>query len=185
MEDSAIIRLYWNRDQRAVAETDLKYHPYCYTVSHNILTDHEDAEECVNDTWFRAWNAMPPQQPQVLRAFLGKITRNLSLDRYRSGKTEKRGGELERIELELADCATQSDIDEHLNVTETAKLITQFLDSCDQTSRVLFLRRYWYADSIAAIAKRFSMPESTVKSNLHRTRIKLRGYLEAEGVTVG
>lgn len=185
MEDLAIIQLYWDRDERAVAETDLKYHPYCYTIAHNILTDHEDSEECINDTWFRAWTAMPPTRPRILSTFLGKITRNLSLDRYRRKTAEKRGGELNLIDLELDDCAAGGEIDENLNVEETARSISQFLKGCDLTSRVLFLRRYWYADSIGDIAARYSMSESAVKSNLHRTRLKLKDHLEKEGVTVG
>ncbi len=185
MEDLAIIRLYWDRDERAVAETDLKYHPYCYTIARNILTNHEDSEECINDTWFRAWNAIPPQRPQILSAFLGKITRNLSLDRYRKRTAEKRGGELNLIDLELDDCTSGREIDEDLNVEETARIISRFLKESDLASRVLFLRRYWYADSIGVIAKRYSMSESAVKSNLHRTRVKLKERLEKEGVTVG
>jgi RNA polymerase sigma-70 factor (ECF subfamily) len=184
VEDQEIIALYWSRDQRAVAETALRYHPYCFTVAHNILSSHEDAEECVNDTWLRAWNAMPPQRPQVLRAFLGKITRNLSLDRYRRRTAEKRGGELALVDVELDECMAGGSIDDGLNVEETGALIDRFLRQCDKTSRVLFVRRYWYLDSISALARRANMTESAVKSNLHRTRGRLRRYLEGEGVTV-
>ncbi len=185
MEDPAIIQLYWERDERAVAETDLKYHPYCYTIAYNILTNHEDSEECVNDTWFRAWGAMPPNRPRILSAFLGKIARNLSLDRYRKKAAEKRGGELNLIDMELDDCAGGREIDERLNVEETARIISSFLKQSDLTSRVLFLRRYWYADTIEDIAKRYSLSESAVKSNLYRTRLRLKERLEQEGVTVG
>ncbi len=185
MEDLAIIQLYWDRNERAVAETDLKYHPYCYTIAHNILTDHEDSEECINDTWFRAWRAIPPERPRILSAFLGKITRNLSLDRYRKRTAEKRGGELNLIDLELDDCTAGGEIDERLNMEETARIISCFLKQSDITSRVLFLRRYWYADSIRDIARRYSMSESAVKSNLYRTRVRLKEQLEQEGVMVG
>jgi RNA polymerase sigma-70 factor (ECF subfamily) len=162
----------------------LRYHPYCFAVAHNILSSHEDAEECVNDTWLRAWNAMPPQRPQVLRAFLGKITRNLSLDRYRRRTAEKRGGELALVDVELDECMAGGSIDDGLNVEETGALIDRFLRGCDKTSRVLFVRRYWYLDSISALARRANMTESAVKSNLHRTRGRLRRYLEGEGVNV-
>lgn len=182
MEDSAIIDLYWAREEAAIAESDRKYGSYCRAIAYHILKSREDSDECVNDTWLRAWNAMPPERPGILSAFLGRITRNLSLDRYRQRHALRRAGELETIDLELGDLVSGGQSDGCIDAIATGEAISRFLHTCDQTARVIFLRRYWYADSIAEIAGRYHISESKVKSSLFRSRKKLRSYLEQEGI---
>lgn len=186
MDDLQIIQLYWDRDPEAIAQTHQKYGPYCFTLAHRILASREDAEECVNDTWLRAWNAMPPQRPGILSAFFGKLTRNLSLDRWRYNRAAKRGGpQVETALEELGECLpAPGRPEDRLEERETADLISRFLREQPQLDRVLFLRRYWYLDSVAALAERFSMNENTVKSRLHRTRLRLKEVLLREGVAV-
>ena len=186
MEDTEIIDLYWQRDQRAIDETHGKYGGFLAGIAWNILRSHSDAEECVNDTWLRAWNAMPPQRPGILSAFFGKLTRNLSLDRWRYNRAAKRGGpQVEMALEELGECLpAPGRPEDHLEERETADLISRFLREQPQLDRVLFLRRYWYLDSVAALAERFSMNENTVKSRLHRTRLRLKEVLLREGVAV-
>lgn len=186
LEDSAIIDLYWARQEQALTETDRKYGPYCRSIAQNILHNPEDSEECVSDTWLRAWNAMPPQRPSLLSAFLGRITRNLSLDRYRAANSEKRGGGTVPLVLdELHDCIPAgSSTEDAVEAAELARLIDLFLRELPERECSIFLRRYWYMDSIQQIAKRCGSNENTVKSILHRTRQKLRGYLSEVGVAV-
>ena len=145
MEDTAIIDLYWKRDEQAIVETDLKYGKYCHTVAYNVLNDIEDSRECVNDTWLRAWNSMPPKRPSVLRAFLAKITRNLAFDRYRARGAAKRG---------------------------------RFAEQLPERECDLFVRRYFFAEEIPAIARRYQMTENNVTVSLSRIRKKLRKYLK-------
>lgn len=186
MEDSAIIELYWAREERALVETESKYGGYCRTIARNILNNREDAEECVNDTYFRAWNTMPPKRPSVLGAFLGKITRNLSLDRCKFAQAEKRGGGQAALALEeLGDCIPVRDsLEARMEAEELARCLDRFLRSLPDRECCIFLRRYWYVDSVLEIAKRYQMAEGSVKSTLHRIRRKLRTYLEKEGVTL-
>ena len=184
MEDHAIIDLYWAREERALEETDRKYGPYCRTIAHQILHSREDTEECVNDTWLRAWNAIPPQRPCVLSAFLGKITRNLSLDRCRLTRADKRGGGTVAVALEeLGDCVPSSNsVEQAVEYTELTRQLDTFLRTLPEKECCLFLRRYWYLDSTRDMSARFSMSESSVKTMLHRTRNKLRTYLTQQGV---
>ena len=186
MEDNQIIDLYWVRSQQAIAESERKYGAYCRTVARNILDRAEDAEECVNDTWLRAWNTIPPQRPTFLQAFFGKLTRNLSLGRWRRDRAQKRGGSQVELALdELEDCLAARDrVDETLNAQITARLISDFVRQLPQQDRLLFLRRYWYLDDIQTLAKTFGMGQSQVKSRLHRIRLRLKTELEKEGVAV-
>ena len=181
MEDKEIICLYQQRDESAIAQTDTKYHRYCHTVSYNILKNEEDSEECVSDTWLKAWNTIPPTVPKLLSAFLAKITRNLSLDRYRSLHAARRGGELAVIDTEL-DTLGCDTMEERLDAMVLTEVLEDFLRNEPRESRVIFLRRYWYCDSIAQIAKRRHCSESRVKSALFRTRNRLKAMLEQEGV---
>ena len=181
MEDEKIIDLYWARNQSAIAETEQKYGNYCRKIAGNILYSREDSEECVNDTWLKAWNSMPEERPSILSAFLGAITRNLSLDRYRRHHAAKRGGgEVSYIFDEMWDCAGGENPSEWVEQQALVECINTFLEELDAESRVLFVRRYWYMDSIADIAGRFGFSESRVKSNLFRTRNKLRMRLVQE-----
>ncbi|MBR0281436.1 MAG: sigma-70 family RNA polymerase sigma factor [Oscillibacter sp.] len=183
MEDKEIVSLYWKRDERAVSETSEKYGAYCYAIAYNILSSPEDAEESVNDTWVGAWESMPPHKPDALSAFLGKITRRISLKRWRNRNAAKRGGgvvELALEELKESIPAGQA-VEDALAERELPRLIDAFLDVLPDVEQRVFVRRYWYLDSIADIAKRFGFTQSKIKSMLHRTRRKLRDYLRKEG----
>lgn len=182
MEDSGIVALYWARDEQAVAETAAKYGGYCQMVSYQILRNTQDAEECVNDTYVQAWNAMPPQRPGCLRAFLGKITRNLSLNCYRAHQAKRRGGgQLPALLDELEDCDGDGP-ERLLERAELSRLLDRFLRELPQRECCVFMRRYWYMDSVEDIAQRYHMAGGTVKSILYRTRQKLRDRLEEEGI---
>ena len=186
MEDGKIIDLYWARSQQAIAASEEKYGPYCHTIARRILDREEDAEECVNDTWLRAWNAMPPQRPGILSAFFGKLTRNLSLDRWRRNKAAKRGGSQVEIALhELEDCLPdRRSPDENLEAGETAALISAFLRRQSETDRALFVRRYFHLEPLDSLTRRFGMSMGQVKSKLHRMRGRLKLELEREGIAV-
>ena len=186
MDDNMIIDLYWARSESAISETSSRYGGYCTKIAMNILQNKEDSEECVNDTYLNVWNAIPPQRPARFSAFLGRITRNLSLNKYKAQNAQKRGGSQVALLLgELEDCIpSRSSVEAEVEAGYTAKIINGFLAAASLESRILFVRRYWYADSIEAIAKQFSMSESKVKSSLFRTRGKLREHLEKEGVEI-
>ena len=186
MDDTAILDLYWERSESAISETAKHYGSFCSAIAMNILQNKEDAEECVNDTYLKAWNAIPPQRPSVFSSFLGRITRNLSLDRYKARKTQKRSGDETALLLsELDECIRSgSNVEDEAESEAVAKMIDEFLSRIEKNDRLFFVRRYWYADSIAAIAARFAVGESKVKTSLFRTRNKLKNYLESEGVTI-
>ena len=184
MDDDSILDLYWARSESAIDETSKKYGSYCLAIANNILQNNEDAEECVNDTYWKTWDTVPPQRPAIFRAFLGKIARNLSLNKYKERRAKKRGGDnIALLYSELEDCIPSGGSAE----TEyESGLVVGAINSCllslDSGDRIVFVRRYWYADSIQAIAARFQMTESRVKSMLFRTRSKLKTHLEKEGV---
>ena len=186
MNDSQIIDLYWQRNEKAIEETELKYNSYCFAVAHNILTDEEDSRECVNDTWLRTWNSIPPKRPDNLRIFLAKITRNLSFDRYRAKNTLKRGGgEIAAVLEELDGCIKGADdVQTELELTELKADINSFLFSLPQLECSIFLRRFFYVESISQIALRFHLREGHVAVILSRTRKKLKHYLEAKGYII-
>jgi len=184
MDDNKIIELYWNRSENAISETAAKYGGYCYTIAYNILSNREDSEESVNDTWLAAWNSMPPKKPKLLAAFLGKMTRYISLDRWKNRTAAKRGGgEVPLVLEELEECISGEDsVEKEYLKKEFAMMMNAFLENLPETERKVFLSRYWYMDSIEDIADRFSFSESKVTSMLHRTRGKLRYLLEQEGI---
>lgn len=182
MTDREIVDRYWRRDEGAIAATAEKYGGYCLTVANNILNHSLDAEECVNDTWLRTWQALPPQKPERLRPFLAKITRNLAFDRFRSGKAAKRGGgELPLVLEELGECCGGGGVEEELQAAELQAFVNRFLRALPGRERSVFLRRYFFAEPLAAIAARYGLKESHARVILHRTRAKLRAYLEQEG----
>lgn len=184
-EDEQIIDMYWAREQEAITETADKYGKYCGTIAWNILYNSEDCEECLNDTWLKAWNSMPTERPQILSAFLGAITRNLSLDRYRKNHAKKRGeGQVAYIFEELQDCFSSTGPEEELDAKELVNALNDFLGKLDGDNRKIFVRRYWYMDSVEAIAERFQVSAGKVKSSLFRTRNKLRLFLQERGFTV-
>ena len=183
MEDGQIMELYWNRDQRAIRETDGKYGKLLYGIAWNLLRSREDSEECVNDTYLRAWEAIPPTRPGVFRVWLGQITRNLSLDRWKSRRAEKRGGGAELLLGELEDCLPAPGGPERtVEDQELAELLSAFLRGLSREGRAMFLRRYWYGESVAEIAGTLGCGEGKVKSSLFRSRKALRDCLEKEGI---
>lgn len=185
MEDKEIVELYWERDQSAIAQTKEKYEHFCYSIAYGILRNQMDSEECVSDTYLRAWNGIPPEHPQILSAFLGRITRNLSLDRYRMIHAKKRGeGEVEVVFDEVRDMLQNDFSDHHVEQLSVTDIMNEFLDKQKKENRILFVRRYWYMDSIAELAQKFGYSESKVKSMLLRMRQSLRTSLEEEGIVL-
>lgn len=186
MEDTEIISLYFARNETAIAETSRKYGSYCRTIADNILRSSEDAEECVNDTWLRAWKSIPPQKPARLRLFLAKITRNLAFDRYQQRMTAKRGsGELCAVLDELAECvADTADVESELQWRALRQCISAFAAELPQRERRIFIGRYFYAQSIAQIAQQTGLRENHVSVLLSRIRGKLRRHLEQEGFCI-
>lgn len=184
MEDKNIIQLFFERSETAITATATKYGKLCHTIAYNILYNEEDSEECVNDTYLKAWEVIPPQIPEKLAAFLGKITRNLAISKYRHNSSKKRGGGQMSLALEeLEECIPDK------NTTEQAisdKLFLEqmnaFLESLSSEKRKVFMQRYWYLRPISEIAEEFSMSESKVKMILHRTRNTLKDVLEKEGI---
>ena len=184
LDDCEIITLFFERSEAAITETALKYAGYCKRIAMNILSNCADVEECINDTYLHAWNSIPPQYPSLFSAYLGKITRNLSLNKYKQQKALKRGsGEVELLLHELEECIpSPSNVEKEYQEGTTTKAISNFLYSLDKLKRTIFIRRYWYGDSIAQISNHFKMSESKVKSMLFRIRNKLRIFLEKEGI---
>lgn len=185
MDDEGIIALYWARSEAAIAETDNRYGAYCHRISFDILHSREDAEECVSDTWLRAWNAIPPEQPRSLSAFLGRITRNLSLDQWKRNHTKKRSGCQISLALEeLEQCIPASRVTEAVERMALASAIERFLDTLPEQSCHIFIRRYWHLYAVKEIARQYGLRENTVKSILFRTRNSLRTFLEKEGIAI-
>ena len=183
MNDKSIVDLYFSRDEEAITQTDKKYGRYCYSIAYNILTNKEDAEESVSDTYMTAWRAIPPRRPSVLATFLGKITRNLAIDRWRERSAYKRGGGEVTLALEeLEDCvAGLQNVEMEYERKELIRAYVKFLDTLPITERRVFLCRYWYVDSVEAIAEKFGFSQSKVKTMLYRTRKKFRKTLWEEG----
>ena len=183
MDDAQIVQMYWDRSERAITETDAKYGDYCYSIAYNALANIEDAEESVNDTYMAAWSKIPPHRPAVLATFLGRIIRNISINRWKARNSQKRGGgEITLALEELADCADgRQNIESELESRELARAFNEFLDTLQKTRRDIFLRRYWFFEPIAEIAESYGFTQSKVTAMLHRTRGKLRKHLEKEG----
>jgi len=183
MEDKRIVDLFWERNDNALKETDAKYGKYCKSIAMNILGNNEDAEECVNDTYWKAWNAIPPHRPKILSTYLGKITRNLSFDKFRHNHAKKRGcGEMALILEELGECVSGSgNVAQAMEKKELIQEINRFLDSIPRVKCSIFLCRYWYALPVSQIAARFSMSESNVSVTLSRIRSKLKKHLLERG----
>ena len=186
MQDEEIVQLYWDRDEEAIRATVAKYGAYCQTVAKNILEDWTDVEECVNDTWLHAWNAIPPHKPLLLSTFLAKITRNLSFDRYRLLHREKRGnGQIDLVLDELEECISGKDDPEAImHENALSEEINHFLSSLGKKKRIMFVLRYWHAFSIAEIAERLQTSENNVSVTLNRIRKQLRVTLIERGYDV-
>jgi len=184
MDDSHIVRLFWERDESALAETDRKYRTYLNRIAYNVLQNEQDAQECVNDAYLRAWNAIPPHEPERLAPYLGKIARHLALNRYAALTADRRGGGTVTILLEeWRDCLPdrQGDPSDDIAVREA---LNRFLYSLPTEQRGLFLRRYWYGDSIRTLAAAYGYKESRVKMALSRMRQQLKEFLEKEGIAI-
>lgn len=182
MEDEAIVTLYWQRSEEAIARTDQKYGRYCHAIAYNILQDHQDSDECVNDTYLSLWEIIPPRRPSLLSALLAKITRNHALDRCKYNRAEKRGGGQVALALdELSECVGKSEED-YLEGRALTELLNNFLTELPQKSREVFLLRYWYICSVKQIGDKLGLLESNVKMTLLRSRKQLRSLLEKEGI---
>ncbi len=186
MEDFEIVEMYWSRDESAIAQTDRKYGKYCRKIAYSILFDHEDTEECVNDTYLQTWNSLPPHRPEKLSTYLGKICRNISINLFEKLTAEKRGGlETEACLDEMADIVgRESGAEEQLDVSLLTDSINAFLRTCDPQVRKVFVQRYWYMLNVKEIAKENRISESNAKMTLLRTREKLKDYLQEEGFSI-
>lgn len=184
MDDEKIIALYFAREEAAIRETDAAYGRKLHTLADRILRCREDAQECVNDTYLNTWNAIPPRHPSHFFAFLASICRNLSLNRLDWDRASKRNAEVVFLSEEMERCIPDLHREQELEDRELGQLLSAFLKGLPKESRLIFLRRYWYVDTIAEIAARYGMTESKVKMQLSRTRKKLRMLLEREGITV-
>lgn len=190
MEDEKIIGLFFARSENAISETAQKYGGYCHTIAWRILQNQEDSEECVSDTYLKAWESIPPKRPEKLRTYLGKLTRNLALHVYEKVHAEKRGMGRTALALEeLKECipAYAPAFDPVAGIADNmalAKILNRFLAGLSAQSRVIFLRRYWYFDTIAEIAASCHASESKVKMSLLRSRGKLKQLLEKEGICI-
>ena len=182
MEDTRIVDLFWARSEDAISETSAKYGNYCYSIAYGILADKEDAAESVNDTYFDAWNTMPPHRPTILSTFLGKITRRIAIDKWRGRTAEKRGGREITLALdELSECIpSRYSVEDEIELADLVKVIDHFVMSLPPMQRRVFICRYWYLDSVSTIAKQFGFSQSKVKMMLHRQRTKLLATLEKE-----
>ena len=184
MDDEAILTLYRQRDSRAVAETEAKYGGLCFSVARNILNNREDSEECVNDTWLHAWNAIPPEWPLRFSAWLSRVTRNLAVSRLRESRAQNRGGnEILLVLDELDECIPgKADPQQEVEQKELQDAINRFLDGLDSVVRDVFVARYYYAASHSELSARTGWSVGKVKTVLRRTRLKLRNALKEEGL---
>ncbi len=181
MDDSKIIDLYFERNEEAIRQTQIKFSKLCHGIAYNVLGNTADAEECVNDTYLGVWNSIPPEKPNSLKAYVARIARNLSLKRLAYNTADKRSGiavDFSELEGVLADHETA------MGEEEIGRLINDFLKQEKEDARNVFLRKYWFFDSVESIAVRYGFSESKVKSSLFHTRTRLRKYLESKGVYV-
>ena len=182
-EDNKIVELFIKRDESAIKEVSFKYGNKLNNIAKNILDNISDAQECENDTYMDAWNSIPPNEPkEYLFAYLAKIIRNKALNYYNSRNALKRKAIIVELSKELEECIAAPEVDVNISDNEVGRLISNFLRDQKEEARIIFVRRYWYVDSINDIAKMFNISESKVKSSLFRTRNKLRVYLEKEGI---
>lgn len=186
MKDHEIIDLYWDRKETAISATAEKYGKYCHAISYNILHNNEDAEECVNDTWLGAWKSMPPHRPECLSAYLGKITRNRSLNRFKQYTAERRGGgQTETVLSELEECIpAEASVEQAIDEMILVKSINQFLREQPEQKRNIFIRRYWYLCPLRDIAESYGISENKVASLLFRMRNRLKTHLKKEGIAL-
>ena len=185
MEDAQIVSLYWARSEDAIRETDAKYGAFCRTLAGNILGVCEDAEECVNDAYHHAWRSMPEEQPSLLRAWLGKVVRNLALDRWRSSRAQKRYDGMELLLSELEDCVpARETVEESVEAAELGRIISAWLAALPEKDALLFVRRYWNGDALNVLAKERGVPPAKLAQRMYRLRLGLKTTLEKEGIAL-
>ena len=184
MDDEKIIELFFARDEQAIQLTDAVYGRRLFSLAHRILCNKHDSEESVSDTYMRVWTLIPPNRPSYFYAYLAKICRYFALDKFDWNNAEKRKAVIVSLTDEMGQCIPDRRSEMQLECRELGRLITQFLESISQESRLIFMRRYWFHDSIAEIAQRYGISESKVKMRLHRTRNQLAEYLNKEGISV-
>lgn len=185
MEDQQIIELYFQRDERAISETAAKYGGFCTYIAMNILSVKEDAEECVSDTYFSAWKQIPPTVPEVFKAFLGRITRNLSISKFRAMRAKKRFNGLEVMLSELEDCLPSSEsVEQLVEARQLSEYISSWLDSLSDEDCALFVRRYWFGDEVQILAKKCGITSGHMAQKMLRLRKSLKAFLEQKGVAV-
>lgn len=186
MDDNRIVELYWDRDETAIRETDNRYGRYLWTIAYHVLADREDSDECVNDSYYKAWEAIPPHRPASLSSFLGRIVRQLAVDRFRRRTAQKRAPSEYLLSLdELAECVSGGEEPHQAaELRLLAQAVSKYLRELSRETRNVFLWRYYFADSVKGIADRLGLSESQVKSMLHRTRVGLRERLEKEGFSL-
>lgn len=184
MTDSQMIALFWDRNEDAIRETDRAYGRKLFVLSDKILHSHQDAEESVSDTYMKTWETIPPQRPVYFFAYLAKLCRNFSLARIQWQSAAKRSAEIVTLTREMEECIPDRSYERKLEVEEIGAVLDRFLEGLSPENRRIFLRRYWYTDSIQEIADRYGISQSKVKTQLHRTRKKLQSFLESEGIFV-
>ena len=184
MDDVEIIELYWKRNQDAITETDRSYGQKLHGLAERIVQSHEDAEESVSDTYLKAWETIPPQKPNYFFAYLAKICRHFALGKLDWKNAAKRNAEIIALTQEMELCIPDESRDRQMESKEISRAMNVFLKTLPPESRLIFLRRYWYCDTIAEIARRYRFSESKVKTRLHRIRAQLCTYLETEGIYV-
>lgn len=182
MEDGQILDFFWQRDERAIRETDAKYGAGLHSLAKRIVQTHEDAEESVSDTYLKAWDTIPPQRPTYFFAYLAKICRNFALGRLRWQNAEKRKADVVSLTAEMELCIPDKMAQARLEGQELGKLFDRFVGELSPENRLIFLRRYWFLDSVQEIAETYGMSQSKVKTRLHRLRTRLRTFLEQEGI---
>lgn len=182
MDDNQIIDMLFQRDENAIRAIDEKYGARLNALAANILQSREDGLECVNDAYMRVWKNIPPAKPEHLFAYVASVARNIAIDLIRKNNAGKRQARIVELTKELEECIGDSGLQTHLDKEDVGDMLSDFLNSIDENKRIIFLRRYWYSDSIKDISERMQMSESAVKVSLHRTRKELRKYLESEGL---
>lgn len=185
MDDHTIIELFFERSEQAIVELSKKYGAVCNSVAYNILNNRLDSEECVNDAYLAVWHAIPPQRPNPLLSYVCRIVRNLALKKYHANTALKRNSIYDVCLDEIAHCfPSPSSVEEEIDALEVAKMIDQYLETLDQQSRIMFIRRYWYSDSIEDLANLFHMSKHNVSVHLYRIRKNLKKYLIQEGASL-
>ena len=185
MDDGKIIDLFFERSEKAISELSSKYGRVCMKIATNVLNNHQDAEDCVNDTYLGVWYTIPPNKPESLLAYVCRIVRNISVNRYKHNSRQKRNGTYDVCISELEECISSNDTaEDRFEAEELSRLIDEYLDTLDVTNRMLFVRRYWYLDTFETLAKMSGLRVGAVRTRLSRLREALRRFLESRGVDV-